>query len=43
MAWPPLFRARPPRARPRPGVERVVRVSSHQSYEFLINHSAEDR
>ena len=30
-------------ARPDYGVERVVRVSSHHSYEFLINHSAEGR
>jgi beta-galactosidase len=26
-----------------PGVERVVRMSSGHSYEFLINHSAEER
>ena len=26
-----------------PGVERVVRTSDSQTYEFIINHSAEDR
>jgi beta-galactosidase len=43
---PGVFRAAPGVERPgieRPGIERVVRASTSQSYEFLINHSAEER
>jgi beta-galactosidase len=35
--------AEPAVLRSGPGVERVVRASAGQSYEFLINHSAEER
>ena len=33
----------PPLAGAGPGVERVVRTSASQSFEFLINHSSADR
>ena len=33
----------PPDLRPPPGVERVVRRGDHVSYEFLMNHSDDER
>ena len=39
----PALSAKPALVRAGQGIERVVRVSDGQSYEFLINHSAGER